>query len=490
MSGINEEASKLDQLNLNVLQDMSRTELQALYSLLSPRMTKYIVHSPTPKQAAFLLLENKEAFYGGAAGGGKSDALLMAGLQYVDVKGYAGIIFRKTYADLVKPGALIERAKEWLFRFNDVKWLEKDKKFEFFQKYGPHTETISTLQFGYLESDNDRFNYQGGEYQFIGFDELTHISEVNYLYLFSRLRRLRGSIVPLRVRGASNPPEDDYGQWVYHRFVNPASRRADTIFIPAGLDDNPFLDSEEYEKSLEVLDPVSRARLREGVWDIRRKGNMFKRDWFETIDVLPSFRRKIRFWDMASTAKKKKTRGSRTKDPDYTVGLLLSESGGIYYIEDIVRLQARPSVTEQAQLSTARSDGKNVIVREEQEPGSSGDAAIDMKARSIYKGYNYKGIRSTGDKVQRALAVSTAAERGHIKIARGCRHIEEFFGEAESFPGGLHDDMVDALSGAFNALGATPELYLPWMVENPTGSYWSDAQGDSDVIDFRDYYYR
>ena len=66
--------------------DLNGYDLVTLQKLLTPKTTKYIPHVPTPKQSAFLLLNCKEAFYGGAAGGGKSDALLMCGLQYVDVK--------------------------------------------------------------------------------------------------------------------------------------------------------------------------------------------------------------------------------------------------------------------------------------------------------------------------------------------------------------------------------------------------------------------
>ena len=104
------------------LSAIKHSDLVTLQKLLTPKTTKYIPHVPTPKQSAFLLLNCKEAFYGGAAGGGKSDALLMCGLQYVDVKGYSGIIFRKTYADLVKPGALIDRAKDWLLKYPEVRW--------------------------------------------------------------------------------------------------------------------------------------------------------------------------------------------------------------------------------------------------------------------------------------------------------------------------------------------------------------------------------
>src|SRR5574340_387166 len=90
--------------------------------------------TPTPPQAAFLLLDGLEALYGGAAGGGKSDALLVAALQYVDVPGYAALLLRRTYPDLALPGAIMDRAKEWLgphLAAGSVRWIETDKTFVF-----------------------------------------------------------------------------------------------------------------------------------------------------------------------------------------------------------------------------------------------------------------------------------------------------------------------------------------------------------------------
>jgi hypothetical protein len=223
-------------------------------------MTKYIPHKPTAKQAAFLMLPHVEAFYGGAPGGGKSDALLMAALQYVDEPHYAALLLRRTYADLALPGALMDRSKQWLMD-TDANWNEQRKEWKF-----PSGATIS---FGYLESENNKFRYQGAELQFIGFDELSQFSETQYLYLFSRLRRLAESKTPIRMRGASNPPASAIGQWVRERFV--VNKSPTRPFIPAGLDDNPYLDKEEYLRSLANLDPATHRGLF---------------DWFATVEGL------------------------------------------------------------------------------------------------------------------------------------------------------------------------------------------------------------
>ena len=470
----------LGSLDLSLL---SNADLATLKKVLTPRMTKYIPHTPTPKQAAFMLLDCEEAFYGGSAGGGKSDALLMCALQYVDVQGYSAILFRKSYADLTKPGALMDRAKEWLLPHKNVKWDEKDKKFVFFREGSK--VPVSTVQFGYLENLNDRFNYQGGEYQFIGYDELTHIAKTNYIYMFSRLRRLKGVNIPLRVRGASNPPEDDGGNWVRDRFIIEGPEKG-RIFIPAGLDDNPYLDKEEYERTLEQLDPVSRARLRDGDWTIVRKGNMFKRDMFEIVDQVPPYRRIVRWWDMAASDENKAAKKNKSGEPDYTASVKVSEYNGIYYVEDIIRVRMTPEATDALQHKTAVSDGYSVQICEEQEPGSSGIAIISHKSRGIFKGYLYKGVPSSGSKADRAQIASSAAGNGNIKILRNVRNLDVFFDELESFPGGIHDDMVDCLSGAISYLGLSSGAAGPPVVvrdsENQISTWLEDDGTDEDTI--------
>lgn len=445
-------------------------------------MTHYIPHVPTAKQAAFLLLDTKEAFYGGAAGGGKSDALLMGALQHVDIKGYSAIIFRKTFADLVKPGALIDRAKSWLAPFDDVKWVDKERAFYFMDSYGKKRDIRSVIQFGYLDNANDRYTYQGGEYQFAGFDELTHFSEDNYKYIFSRCRRLLGANIPIRLRGASNPPGAGQGIWVYNRFVNEKTKKPGTIFIPAGLNDNPFLDKEEYKGALQELDVVTRAQLLEGNWEIRYEGNLFRREWFEVIDgsLLPPHRTLVRSWDIASTKPSEKN-----NDPDFTVGMKVSYCNGTFYIEDICRFRDRPEVVERMMMTCAMTDGYNCKILEEQQPGAAGQTVVDARKAKL-ENFMYIPLRATGSKIQRAEPVSAAAEQGRIKIVRGCRYMEEFFVEGEAFPSesdGNHDDMIDALSQAFSILNTTAPQVAPSEVICPTGSYWS--QKAESGVDFR-----
>lgn len=182
-------------------------------------------HVPTPRQAAFLLYEGKEALYGGAAGGGKTDAALMSAAQFLCVPGYNAICFRQTYGQLSQDGGLIERSMEW--------WSEYAN-----YNQGEHRWTFpsgASLTFGSLQYERDKHKYQGAEYHFIYFDELTNFpTPAAYTYLFSRLRKpaessgltrcpqcgLSLADVPLRMRAGTNPGGVG-GGWVFDRFVAP-----------------------------------------------------------------------------------------------------------------------------------------------------------------------------------------------------------------------------------------------------------------------------
>jgi predicted phage terminase large subunit-like protein len=391
----------------------------------------YTPQTPTEPQQRFLDLECEEALFGGSAGGGKSSALLMGALQHVHVSGYAALLLRKTYADLSLPGALMDRALEWLHA-TDATWSDKTKTWTF--------PSGATLTFGYLENQRDHLRYQGAEFQYIGFDELTQFPEHQYRYLLSRLRRLKTMDVPIRMRAASNPGGIGH-EWVKQRFV--VNNDPQRVFVPARLEDNPYLDQEEYRKALAQLDHVTRAQLERGDWDVSYEGGLFKRQWFDVVRQAPDGRR-VRYWDKAATP----------DGGDYTVGVRLCRADDVYYVEDVIRGQWSPGERDTIIRQTAAMDGHGVAVWLEQEPGSSGvdsaQAAIRMLA-----GYNVHVEKVTGSKFSRAQPVSSQAEGRNIKLVAAAWNAD-FLNELCAFPNGAHDDQVDALSGAFNHLQTHP----------------------------------
>lgn len=275
------------------------TETLALNEMAIPSLA-YSPQSPTAKQSKFLDLDCREAFYGGAAGPGKSSALLMAASQYVHVPGYAALLLRRDYPRLSLPGGLMDRAKEWWVPMG-VEWHDDRKTFTF--------PSGATITLGYYDRYDDRLRYQSSEYQFIGIDELTEIpSEDWYTWLFSRLRRVKTIPVPLRVRGASNPGGPGH-RWVKKRFVSEEAiadiaageyrqevyQQPDgTAFVPGLLKDNPYLDAEQYEQSLSHLDPLTRARLKAGDWSVSESG-LIRANWLRYYDI--SSGHMIRFYD-------------------------------------------------------------------------------------------------------------------------------------------------------------------------------------------------
>jgi predicted phage terminase large subunit-like protein len=386
-------------------------------------MTKYIPSSPSVKQTAFLLLSNLEALYGGAAGGGKSEALLMSALQYVDVPGYAALLLRRTFTDLALPGALMDRARSWLGA-TDARWEDKNKTW--------HFPSGATLTFGFLEATGDKFRYQSSEFQFIGFDELTQFPETDYRYLFSRLRKLKGARVPVRMRAGSNPGGRGHG-WVKQRFLE-EGRKEGRIFVPARMDDNPYLDIDQYRRSLAELDPVTRVQLEMGDWSVRG-GTKFRREWFKVVEEAPPGIEWVRIWDQAATE------AAPGKDPDYTAGGLIGEYEGELYIGDMRHTRTTPRGVEMLIQQTATLDGAGVNIYIEQEPGSSGVNNIDHYIREVLFGFPVRGHRTTGAKELRINLLSAKSEARKVNLVAGS-WIGDFLDEAEGYPSG-HDDQLD-----------------------------------------------
>lgn len=405
----------------------------------------------------------KEMLYGGAAGGGKSVFLLAAALQYVDVPGYSAALFRKTFSDLMLPGALIPMSKEWLGPYltsGEVHWNDKDKRYTF-------RESGATLTFGYLDVAGDELRYQGAEFQFIGMDECTHIDPVAYRYLFSRMRRTKGmkGNIPLRFRAACNPG-GKYGDYYYDRFFVDNLNEDGTpkrLFLQAGLADNPHLDAEAYREALAELDPITREQLENGNWEIRPKGDLFDKSWLMSINYLdiPAHTKWVRFWDLAAIDPKYKRNKRSNANPDWTIGFKLGFADGCYYIGDIVKVQKKPGDLEELIYNTAVADGYSCAIRMEEEGGSSGIANTERYAKYVLQGFNFVGVKPVVSKIERARPVAAACQTGTVFISNRCRNLTDFYAQLEAFPAGAHDDIIDAFSGAFSYFTPKQAYYKP-----------------------------
>jgi len=359
----------------------------------------------------------------------------MAAAQFVDKPGYAALLLRRTYADLSLPGAIMDRSHTW-WDTTDAHWDRVEKEWTF-----PAGGRVS---FGFLANDQDLERYKSAEFQFIGMDEATQFTGYQYTYIGSRLRRAVGSKIPIRMRGASNPGGIGH-EFIKGRFLGEHADPA-LPFIPAKLTDNPHLDQVEYQKSLENLDPVTRAQLLNGDWDARHEGGLFDRTNFRVIDHLPEQATRVRYWDLAATVAKP------GRDPDWTVGARVARTPqGRFVIEDIIRVRVSPAEVEALQRRTAERDGTGVSVYVEQEPGASGKIVADRLIREVLVGYACYAVRATGSKEERARPYSAQVAAGNVDILRAGWNLP-FYDEHEAFPFGAHDDQVDASSGAFSQL--------------------------------------
>ena len=217
-------------------------------------------------QEDFLAASETDVLYGGAAGGGKSYAMLVDPLRYAHRSAHRGLIIRRSMPELRE---LIDKSRELYPKaFPGCKYKEVEKLWNF--------PSGAKIEFGFLERDADVYRYQGQAYSWIGFDEITHLpTEFAWNYLASRLRTTDSEIVPY-MRCTANPGGVG-ATWVKKRYIDPApsyesftghdglSRK----FIPARLQDNPFLAHDgRYEKMLQALPPTQRQQLLDGNWDV------------------------------------------------------------------------------------------------------------------------------------------------------------------------------------------------------------------------------
>jgi len=246
-----------------------------------------VVFKPNPgPQTDFLSASEREVLYGGAAGGGKSYAMLADPLHGLNDPNFSGLLVRHTTEELRE---LIQKSQELYPKaVPGIKWSER--KSQWISPRG------GRLWMSYLDKDMDVTRYQGQAFNWIGFDELTQWpTPYAWDYMRSRLRSAHSSNLGLYMRGTTNPGGAGH-QWVKKMFIDPAPSNeafwatnietGDTItfpkghskegqplfkrrFIPASLFDNPYLaDTGDYEAMLLSLPEHQRKQLLEGNWDI------------------------------------------------------------------------------------------------------------------------------------------------------------------------------------------------------------------------------
>lgn len=435
-------------------------------------------------QEVFLSTPADFAIYGGAAGSGKSRALLLECLRHIDNPKFRVVLFRRTSPQIRNPGGLWDSARE-LYPLFGAYGREQELEWVF--------PSGAVVKFAHLQHESDVDNWQGSELALVGFDELTQFTERQFWFLaLARGRSLSG--VQPYIRATCNPDAESFvaslvAWWIDQDTGYPIPERAGVLrwfyrigdalewfdsaeearsahpelasdgiepksltFVPGKLDDNPELVrlNPGYRGSLKALPLVDRERLLGGNWKIRpAAGMVFRKEWFPIVDAAPAAGERIRFWDLAATEP-----SVANPDPDWTVGVRLLKTYGAapeFYVEDVIRMRATSAKVEAALKNTASLEPL-VRVGLFRDPAQAGKWQAEYLVK-LLAGRTASVFPIGGDKLTLAGPVSAQCEIGNVKLVRGAWN-KPFLDILESFDGSGkgHDDDVDALSGAFNAL--------------------------------------
>ncbi|HEX3161172.1 MAG TPA: phage terminase large subunit [Pseudolabrys sp.] len=418
--------------------------------------------------------------FGGGAGGGKTHSLLLEAVRNKAVKGFAAVVFRRQATQITSPGGLWDQSQDLYPQLGGI------------QRNSPHPlwkfRPGAAIQMRHLQRDPDVYAYQGAQIPLIMWDELTHFTRKQFFYMLSRNRSTCG--VRPYMRATCNPDADSWvaellAWWIDQETGYPIPERDGVLryftrvgdelvwgdsrnecallagtrphlvksitFIAATIHDNKILLEKDpgYLANLMAMSRVERERLLGGNWKVRHTpGSYFQRTDVQIIKTRPTdVIAWVRRWDLAATLPTEEN-----PDPDWTAGVLMGlRANGRYVVADVQRVRRRASDVRTLIANTTTHDGPHVVTVVPQDPGQAGkDQAEGMVAELA--GNVAKSARESGKKHIRAEPFAAQWQAGNVEVVAGPWN-EAFFNELEGFPNSkIHDDQVDASSGAFSEL--------------------------------------
>jgi len=450
-----------------------------------------IVIRPHPgPQTDFLATQSDVTCFGGSAGGGKSWALLMEPLRYINVSDYYCLIFRRHQTEITLPGGLADESKK-LYPLLGGQYYTATKTWVF--------PSGAKVVFRGLELLDDMYQFKGVQVNEVLWDELTTFHEAQFWYLFSRIRSTNN--IKGRVKASTNPESDGWvkdlikefwldeegyaipemsgrlkwfvrsgGDMLWYDSREEAIKLAaqemgvpeeiilptSFTFIRSSLEQNPSLGV-DYRSKLLAMPEKDRMELLSGCWNFDAStGIYFKKEWADLIPFhqIPKMKKIVRAWDVASTPPNQTNR-----NPDWTVGMKLGlGEDGYYYVLDMVRFRDTIGNVKKIMRQTAVKDGESTHIAVPLDPGGHGKHAYEDHVRNL-SGFVVKKAKTEKSKLERFMPFASLAENGLVKVVQADWN-KDFFRELESFVGNgkKKDDIVDSTSDAFKLLAQAKKV--------------------------------
>lgn len=433
-------------------------------------------------QEKFLSTPADIAIYGGAAGGGKTYALLLEAARYTNNPKFGAVIFRRQSIQITQEGGLWDSSFEVYGGIKGALPKTSPRRHWRFR-------SGARVSFAHIDGDKDLGKWQGSQIALIGYDELTHFTEHQFFYMLSRNRSSSG--VKPYIRATCNPDVDSWVAkliewWIDQKTGYPVPERSGVVrymarvnnilawadnreelvkqgiddleiksftFVASTLRDNKILmlTNPQYYANLKSLPEVERERLLNGNWKIKpAAGSYFKRVQVGAIlSVLPSdIIAYCRGWDLAATDK------DENENAAYTAGVLMAyRACGRFLIINVVNQQLKAGEVRKLILQTAQMDNaKYGYVRQRlpQDPGQAGKEQAQSYVNML-AGYDVVIKPESGSKESRAEPMAAQWQNGFFDVMEG-EWNESYFDQLESFPESKFKDMVDGGSSAFNEL--------------------------------------